>query len=624
MSLAVTKRKKSVIILAWIAPIAAIIISISMLYEHYTKVGNSIEITFKNITGLDVRQSHIQFNGLQIGDINSIRINEKDINKFIVKATIYSDYNYLIKKGSLFYKVAPKLSLNGVSDLSNVLKGNYIELVPASKSHYKLKKLKQQSLFKGYDTEPKAEGVIFTLKSNSGDFDITSAILYKGLQIGEILDKSIDEFTINYKVLIYNKYKYLISSQSKFYKINPLEFQATLENVNLTIPSLKNMISSAIGFTTSSTDKHIKESYMLFDSKNEILLNETNTHFYSFKILANNISKNDSIYYKGILVGKIDTVKISKNTNIVYGHIKEKYKYLINNSTVFYQQKAISSTISTEGIQVELSNIKDLLMGGLTFITPTKKEKLTNITFTYYDDINKFYQKDKFNILLTLKDNFNIKKTSKLYYKNIKIGSIKSINLEKDIMVKIMVDTKYKYLFGKNSKIYLKGTKISLNKIENLSSIILGDKFYLIADKNNGYKSQYTLDSVNPNKIYYEKGLRVHLKAKESKNITIGSPIYYKGFEVGEIYDADLTKDGESIIFELFIQEKYANILKTTSKFYKATTIDMDVGLFGAKIKLGSAKSMLKGGIIFINEKTTKEEKSATDSSTFNLLEKKE
>ena len=48
---------------------------------------------------------------------------------------------------------------------------------------------------------------------------------------------------------------------------------------------------------------------------------------------------------------------------------------------------------------------------------------------------------------------------------------------------------------------------------------------------------------------HYKKGLRLQLKAKESKNITVGSPIYYKGFEVGEIYDADLINEGDAISF---------------------------------------------------------------------------
>jgi len=624
MSLAVTKKKKSVIILAWIAPIVAIIISISMVYDHYTKSGNSIEIAFNNIDGLDVRQSHIQFNGLHIGDIHSIKIDDKNINQFIVKATIYSGYNYLIKEGSVFYKVEPQLSLNGVSDLSNVLKGNYIEIIPTTTNLEELKKLKNQFIFKGFDAKPLKNGIRFTLTSDSGDFDITSAILYKGLQIGEIIKKSIDKFSINYDVLIYEKYKYLISSNTQFYKINPLEFNASLENINIKIPSLKNMISSGIGFITPSEDENIKSTYPLYNSQDEVKVKNDFNQVYSFKFLSNSVSNNESIYYRGVLVGKVDRVELQKDINIAYGHIDKKYIYLINDSTVFFKQKAISSKISTEGLEVDISNFKELVLGGLTFITPNKKDKLKNKTFTYYEDIENYYNQDKFTISLRLKDNYNIKKSSKLLYKNIEIGQVTKIALNTDIFVTITIDKKYKYLFGKESKIYLQGIKISLDKIENISSTVFGDNLYLIADKNNGLKSNYRIDAVNPDDTFYEEGLRIKLKAKESKNITVGSPIYYKGFEVGEIYDADLTTNGQFVIFDLFIKKRYANIVQPTSKFYKATTIDMEVGVFGAKIKMGSAKSMLKGGIVFVNEQATATTTSLKEGTTFNLLEKKD
>ena len=622
MSLAVTKKKKSVIILAWIAPIVAIIISISMVYDHYTKSGNSVEITFKNIDGLDLQQSHIQFNGLHIGDIYSIKIDEDNINQFIVKATIYSDYNYLIKEGSVFYKVIPILSLNGVSDLSNVLKGNYIEIIPPTTNVEELKKLKDKFVFKGFDEKPLKDGIQFTLLSNSGDFDLTSSILYKGIQIGEIIKKSIDKFTIKYQVLIYEKYKYLISSNTQFYKINPVEFNASLEDISLKIPSLKNLISSGIGFVTTSSDEKIQPTYTLYDSKNEIELQNNNKQFYHFKILSNDVSLNESIYYRGVLVGKIDKVELQKGHNIAYGHIDKKYTYLINNSTIFFKQKAINSKISTEGIEVDISNFKELLLGGLSFITPKKKEKLSNLTFTYYKDIDNFYKEDSFTINVRLKDNHDIKKGSKLLYKNLQIGKVTKIKLKEDIFVSINIHNQYKYLFGKDAKIYLKGLSISLDKIENLSSTVFGDNLYLIADKNNSFKENYRIDSVNPDDTFYEKGLRVKLKAKESKNLTVGSPIYYKGFEVGEIYDADLTQNGQFVIFDLFIQEKYSDILQITSKFYKATTVDIDVGVLGANIKLGSAKSMLKGGIVFINDTATATATSVKDGALFNLLEK--
>jgi paraquat-inducible protein B len=621
MSLSVTKRKKSIIVLAWIAPIVAIIISFTMVYEHYTKIGNDIELNFKNIDGLDLRQSHIQFNGLHIGDIDSMKLDTKNINNFIVKATIYSEYNYLIKKGSIFYKVSPQLSLDGVSALSNILKGNYIELLPATTNLKKLKILQKQYTFQGYDSKPKTNGAMFSITSHDGSFGISSAILFKGLQIGEVIKKSIANLTINYQILIYEQYKYLISSTTQFYQINPFELNASLENINIKIPSIKNMLSSAIGFITPSSDENIKDSYQLHSSKDSI--NDADAKYFKFKIKANGISKTDFVIYKGVIVGQIDTVKLGTNTNTVYGKIYSKYKYLINNSTYFYKPKALKTQLSTEGIKVEIPALKELLLGGLSFNTPNQKRKRTYKTFTFYEDVDVLSQNETFIITLKVKDNYNIKTTSKLYYKNIVIAQVNKISLDKDIIIKIKAEKKYQYLFGKNSKIYLKGTQISLEGIENLASTVLGDNLYLIADKNNKLKTKFTLDSINPDSTHYKKGLRVRLKAKDSKNITVGSPIYYKGFEVGEIYDADLVNDGAFIVFNLFIKEKYKNILKQNSRFYKATIVDMDVGVFGANIKMGSVKSMLKGGIYFNNPTSTKKVKNALNNNVFNLLKEK-
>jgi len=629
MSLAVTKRKKSIIVLAWIAPIVAIIISSSMVFSHYTKIGNDIEITFSNIDGLDVRQSHIQYNGLNIGDITSMKIRKNNIKQFIVKANIYSQYNYLIKEGSVFYKVSPTLSINGVKDLSNILKGNYIELIPATNDLNKMKLLAKKYSFHGLDTKPQKKGVLIHLTSNSGDFDITSSILYKGLQIGEVITKTINKFTIDYQILIYEKYRYLISSKTKFYKMSPFELKASLEGIKINIPSLQNVLSSAIGFETSQYDGKIKFTYILYDSKNVIHDKNDYEPPYSFTMKANDIPDTDLIYFKGVIVGKIDSVKITNDLNKVTAHIKNKYKYLINNSTIFYKQKAVKANLSRDGLKVEVANMKELVMGGVTFTTPQKDEKLTQNKFEFYENIDKLYVEGKFQITLKIKDNYNLTKFSKLYYKNIEIASVKDIELKEDILVTLEALTKYKYLFGKDSKIYLKGATISLEKIENLSSTVLGDRLYLIADKNNDFKSNYTLDAINPDDTHYKKGLRVQLKAKESKNISKDSPIYYKGFEIGKIYGTHLTSDGEFILFDLFIEEKYRDILKKQSKFYKATIIDIDASLFGgAKIKMGSAKTMLKGGIEFQNELEKDKNGNiiiqtlAMDGTLFELLEK--
>ena len=58
---------------------------------------------------------------------------------------------------------------------------------------------------------------MFDITSSDGSFGVTSSILFKGLQIGEVIKKKIDNYNINYKVLIYEEYTstlYLLQQNS--------------------------------------------------------------------------------------------------------------------------------------------------------------------------------------------------------------------------------------------------------------------------------------------------------------------------------------------------------------------------------------------------------------------------
>lgn len=711
MSLAVVKKQKSTIIIAWIAPILALIISISMSYDYYKKVGNTITITFNNINGLSLRKSHLQFNGIRVGDIKSMKIDPNNINKFILVAQIEPQYNYMIKKGTKFWIVSPTLSLKaGASSLDTILTGNYIEILPPTLDLTKLNSLEKEDSFIAQDHKPNPKGVTTTLISKSGTLGINTFVIYKGMRVGEIISQDLRGYNVEYKVLIYEKYKHLISSKSKFYKISPLEIKASFEEFKLNISSFQEILSSGISFITNEKYSKIKDTYQLYESLDDtnyntkvinlftksknnfkylyfkskkigkvvssgIDINSSQTNYkvkikasycnllkqspyfyikksifsptnldikstlsgnqltlhvdsnkiikpqlnylihelppkeygYRFELLGNDIKSNDIIFYKGVKVGIVESVTIDTKSNIINAFIDKKYQSLINNSTLFYKIDAITSKVSMDGIELNVAPIKEILQGGISFITP-KKDILNQHRFSLYKSKQDINKKRTFNIKIALKKELNIKKSSQLFYKNIKIGEVKEILLDnkEDIVVTLSVDLQYKMLFGKNSKIYAKGESVSIDNLQNISSLITGGNFYLVADSNNGIKLSYKLDSIDPCKTKYLKGLRVLIETKSSKNLSIGSPIYYRNFEIGQIESIDLSLDAKTIILSIFIYKKYAHIIRENSIFYRAKTIDVKIGFLNAELKMGSMKSMLKGGIAVVTPQNPK------------------
>jgi paraquat-inducible protein B len=713
LSLAIVKKKKSVIVLAWLAPIIAILISSNMLYEHYKKLGNTITITFADVSGLDLRKSHIQYKGVFIGDIKSITLDKDNFNQYIVKAQIYSQYEYLVTKGSKFFLVSPKISMTKIEAIGNILTGNYIELIPASSDKKVLDTLDKQSFFEGLSNSPLQSGMKLSLISNIGDLGIGGEILFKGIKIGEIIDKSLLNKKVVYSINIFDKYRYLISKDTTFYRLNPFNIKANLSELNIDVSPIKNMLQGAIEIVSTDSKTKPKKEYVLQDSRFD-----SSDSYFQFNIISDNLSKDEYIFYKGVKIGFVSEVKLQKTNNIAIVKIESKYKYLINDSTKFYKIKAIDSKISDEKIDIKIAPLKEFAFGGISFIT-TKNSSLTKKSFVLYDNKNsiidikkeyfdlsilgngiainekifykgikvgfvenvilkknqnilkakielkykyllnnstKFYKLsaikskvsiddgvsidisslkelafggitfitnedsskikdqyklhnsldeidnlDKFFITILMDENSGIKIGSKLLYKNINIGVVKKLELNNKVKAIVSIDKKYKYLFGKDAKIYIKGANISFQGFENIDTIVFGDNLYLVSDEVGSFKNRFKIDSINPTRTKYKSGLRVNIFVKNAKDLNIESPIFYKGVIIGSIENMKLHSDNKKVVLTFFIKSKYINLIKKDSKFRRVENIDIDLSLVNAKIKVGTIDSLLKGGIELIN-----------------------
>jgi len=706
------KKKKSTIIIAILAPIVAIIISYGMLQEYINQKGNEIVIYINDIKGLDVSKSHLEFQGLKIGKLKSISIDENNLKRFKVTVQIYKEFNYFIKEGTKFWIVSPQVNLNRIENIGTVLTGNYIEVLPPTLDIGKLENLEYKYKFTALESRPKNKGKIVNLVSSNGKISNNSTIEYKGIKIGEILNKKILKSNkINYTILIYEKYINLINSKTLFYKVDPLDIKLSASELSINVPSISNILYSSINFINDDSIID-KNRSILYDSKSQIYLNnrviklkvkghnnfdyiyykntkvatvmdnkfnlKTNIntiyvkfnfkYFYLLKtdpkffikknnidfsnlnlkkiidndklIIVNNFNKktkikdiytvnkfDENINIKGIILELTDIKNINKNEKILYknieiGFVKDiylkngtkkakiliynKYKNLINNSTIFYQIEDFNLDISLEGVEFSVGSFQQLYKGGISFITHNKGLKFTKKVFPIYkniklakDIINK---PNFFNITLNLKDAYNLKTTSNLYYKNVKIGTVRDIKLDDNVKVSVKIDNKYKYLFTKKSTIYMEGTKISIENVQNLSSSILGDKLHLISIKDKSFKDTFIVNDINPIDTKYKNGLRIVLEHTNAKDISVSTPIFYNDYPIGKVESLSLNTKTDMIQAHIFIDPKYTKYIKEDTIFTKTIIIDMDLGLFSSTVKIGTVDNFMHGGIDIINK----------------------
>ena len=96
------------------------------------------------------------------------------------------------------------------------------------------------------------------------------------------------------------------------------------------------------------------------------------------------------------------------------------------------------------------------------------------------------------------------------------------------------------------------------------------------------------------------EGLNLVLVAPRLSSIRQGLRIYYRDIVVGEVTGYELGPNANEVLVYANIEPDYATLVREGTRFWNASGVNIDVGLFsGASIKTESLEAILAGGIGF-------------------------
>lgn len=108
---------------------------------------------------------------------------------------------------------------------------------------------------------------------------------------------------------------------------------------------------------------------------------------------AAGIHQGTSVYYRGIKVGRVDQVWYNDESDRIElsTFIQAPYDQLITSNTKFWNISGFDFSLGANGAQLEMQSIESLVLGGITFSTPTSltpniQAVDDNATFTLYEN----------------------------------------------------------------------------------------------------------------------------------------------------------------------------------------------------------------------------------------------
>ena len=207
-------------------------------------------------------------------------------------------------------------------------------------------------------------------------------------------------------------------------------------------------------------------------------------------------------------------------------------------------------------------------------------------------------------------------------YRGVKVGEVRSVGLSKDaqhVEVAVRLDNSAEGLAREGTLFWIVRPEVSAAGLSGLETIVSGSYIQIKPGKGAPQKKFKGIEE-GPSTEAVEDGLQLVLTAPDAGSIASGSPIYYRGIEVGSVQLLTLSDDAATVLIHATIQPKYVSLVHTNTKFWNAGGINVDLKLFGIKLRAESFKSLLAGGIAFSTE--TPPGAPAAPNSQFPLFDK--
>lgn len=709
----------------WILPLIALLIGGWLGWRAYNQAGIEIQVYFPSGDGIQAGKTEVIFKGMPIGKVIGLEIDDSG-KKRGVRATIEMDkrVEQHLRSNTRFWLVKPSVSLAGITGLETLVSGNYITASPGDgELTHEFTALSEPPPLA--DTVP---GLHLTLKADRlGSLNRDSPVFYKQIQVGRVKSYRLaeDQSTVEIKLFIQPEFASLVRKHTRFWNASGVTIDAGLSGVKVRTESLASIVAGGIAFATPEhrkdsppTDpslpfrlyetfddaqagikvalklhdfdglepgrtpvmyKGIQVGYMktfkvdqdlsgasvelMLDPRTEDYLVE-GTDFWMVKpsislagitglealvkgnyiairpgetggaqvrefvardkappldlgapglhlvLFSDNLGSlevGSPILYRQVKVGSIQSYQFTKDQKrVVLGaHIEPEYAKLVNSSTRFWNASGISLTGGLSGITVKSESLQSLLAGGVAFDTPNLNASVSRKIqrFTLHEDREKALQ-EGVTIQIKVVSGDGLNPGTPIRYKGIEVGKVETVELTDDLQAVLLnarITKATTRIASVGSTFWVVKPELGLARTANLETLVSGQYLEVSPAEKAGKPQAYFQARMQaPTTDVRDTGLHVVLSTARRGSIKPGVVVSYREVPVGKVTHFELGPTSDRVLIHALIEPRYAPLVRSGTRFWNASGIGVEAGLFkGVKVRTESLEALLEGGIAF-------------------------
>ncbi|WP_085695376.1 MULTISPECIES: PqiB family protein [unclassified Pseudomonas] len=575
--------------------------------------------------------SPVFYKQILVGQVKNFQLGE-DQRTIEIKVHIEPAYADLVRKHTRFWN-ASGLSISGglsgfkvrseslltlaAGGIAFATPDNHRDSPPTDSS-------KPFRLYEDYDAAQVGLRVSLRMKDLSDIQPGQTQVMYNGVQVGLVksVDMNQDFSGATAELAMDPRVEAMLLEGTEFWTVKPNISLAGITGLDALVKG--NYI--AVRFPKSGAPRR---EFSVLSKAPAMDINVPGLHLVLTSDKRGSVEVGAPVLYRQIRVGSVQSYQLSgDNRQVMIGvHVEPEFARLVNSSTRFWNASGVTLSGDLTGLKVKSESLQTLINGGIAFDTPDAKAPASgkDRRFSLYDSEEAALAQGV-EIQLSVEDGEGLREGTPIRFKGLTIGKVESVDLKADlsgVQLKARLLPNGESFARSGTRFWVVRPALGLLRTEHLGTLVSGPYIEALAGSRPGERqTRFQTLAEAPNLLGQGSGLRLTLSAVDKGSIKLGSPVTYRKMPVGKVVDMNLGPQADRVLISVLIEPRYAPLVHTGSRFWNASGIGIEAGLFkGVSVRTESLEAMVAGGIAFATPDNGQMGEPARPGQTFALFE---
>ena len=208
-------------------------------------------------------------------------------------------------------------------------------------------------------------------------------------------------------------------------------------------------------------------------------------------------------------------------------------------------------------------------------------------------------------------------------YKDVEVGMVEEIHLREDLAavhVSARMVKSFEPYLKEGTRFWVVRPRVAGGQVTGLGTLFSGAYIGVDPAAEGKRAKDFVGLEIPPVVTADQPGSHFTLHSYRAGNVDVGTPVYFRKIQVGEVVASELDTSGDFVSIQVFVHAPNHMRVSQGSRFWNASGVQVSMSASGVEVNVEALTSLLIGGIAFDNP-ADDESTPAADGTLFTLYE---